>query len=45
VPLQDVQKAASHADSGTTMRYDRAHHSLDRHDTYLVAAFLAGAAR
>jgi site-specific recombinase XerD len=31
VPLRDVQEAASHADPGTTMRYDRARASLDRH--------------
>ena len=31
VPLQDVQEAASHADLRTTMRYDRARTSLDRH--------------
>ena len=29
----------------TTMRYDRAHGSLDRHATYIVAAYIAGAAR
>ena len=29
----------------TTMRYDRSRTSLDRHATYIVAAFLAGAAR
>ncbi len=29
----------------TTMRYDRARVSLDRHATYIVAAYLAGAAR
>ena len=45
VPLRDVQEAASHADPRTTMRYDRARHSLDRHATYIVAAFVAGAAR
>ncbi|MGH9117424.1 MAG: tyrosine-type recombinase/integrase [Acidimicrobiales bacterium] len=45
VPLRDVQEAASHADPRTTMRYDRARVSLDRHATYVVAAFLAGAAR
>jgi hypothetical protein len=39
------QEAASHADPRTTMRYDRARVSLDRHATYIVAAFLAGAAR
>jgi len=27
------------------MRYDRARISLDRHATYIVAAFIAGAAR
>jgi hypothetical protein len=37
--------AASHADPRTTMRYDRARASLDRHATYIVAAYLAGAAR
>jgi integrase/recombinase XerD len=45
VPLRDLQEAASHADSRTTMRYDRARVSLDRHATYIVAAFLGGAAR
>jgi hypothetical protein len=45
VPLRDVQEAASHADSHTTMRYDRARGSLDRHATYIVAAYVAGAAR
>src|SRR5215469_3403856 len=29
----------------TTMRYDRARCSLDRHATYIVAAYVAGAAR
>ena len=45
VPLRDVQEAASHADPRTTMRYDRARVSLDRNATYIVAAFVAGAAR
>jgi hypothetical protein len=27
------------------MRYDRARKSLDRHATYIVAAFVAGASR
>jgi integrase len=45
VPLRDVQEAASHAGPRTTMRYDRARTSLDRHATYIVAAFIAGAAR
>jgi integrase/recombinase XerD len=40
VPLRDVQEAASHADPRTTMRYDRARGSLDRHATYIVAAYL-----
>jgi len=44
VPLRDVQ-AASHADPRTTIRYDRARGSLDRHATYLVAAYVAGASR
>jgi hypothetical protein len=42
---RDVQEAASHADPRTTMRYDRARTSLDRHATYIVAAYVAGAAR
>jgi integrase/recombinase XerD len=33
VPLRDVQATASHADSRTTMRYDRGRQSLDRHAT------------
>jgi integrase/recombinase XerD len=45
VPLRDVQEAASHADPRSTMRYDRARVSLDRHATYIVATFLAGASR
>jgi site-specific recombinase XerD len=45
VPSRDVQEAASHADPRTTMRYDRARVSLDRHATYIVATFLAGPAR
>jgi len=45
LPRRDVQEAASHADPRTTMRYDRARGSLDRHATYDVAAYLAGAAR
>src|SRR6185312_2454065 len=44
-PLRDVQEAASHADPRTPMRYDRSRGSLDRHATYIVAAYLAGAAR
>jgi integrase/recombinase XerD len=45
VPLRDVQEAASHADPRTTMRYDRARTSLDRHATYIVSTYIAGAAR
>ena len=45
VALRDVQEAASHADPRTTMRYDRARTSLDRHATYIVAAHVAAAAR
>jgi hypothetical protein len=45
VSLRDVQEAASHADPRTTMRYDRARGSLDRHATYIVSAYGAGAAR
>ena len=44
VPLRDVQEAASHADPRTTMCYDRARVSLDRHATYIVSTFIAGAA-
>ena len=33
VSLRDVQEAASHADPRTTMRYDRARGSLNRHAT------------
>jgi integrase len=45
VPLRDVQEAASHSAPRTTMRYDRARVSLDRHATFIVATFIAGAAR
>ena len=45
VPLLYVQEAASHADPRTTMRHDRARGSLDRHAAYIVAAYVAGAAR
>ena len=38
-------EAASHADPRTTMRYDRGRGSLDRHAAYIVAAYVAGAAR
>ena len=45
IPLRDAHEAASHADPRTTMRYGPAPESLDRHATYIVAAFVAGAAR
>ena len=45
VPLRDEQEAASHAHPRTTVRYDRARGSLDRKTTYIVAAYVAGAAR
>jgi hypothetical protein len=45
VPPRDVQEAASHAEPRTTMRYDRGGQSLDRHATYIVATFVAGASR
>ena len=44
-PLHYVQEAASHADPRTTIRYDRAQRSLDRHATYIVSTFIAGATR
>ena len=43
VDLRDVQIAARHADPRTTMRYDRARNNLDRHPTYILAAFMASA--
>jgi site-specific recombinase XerD len=41
VSLRDVQIAARHADPRTTMRYDRARKNLDRHPTYILAAYMA----
>jgi hypothetical protein len=43
VALRDVQIAARHSDPRTTTRYDRARHNLDRHASYIVTAFIAGA--
>jgi integrase/recombinase XerD len=43
VPLRDVQIAARHSDPRTTTRYDRARYNLDRHASYIVTAFIAGA--
>jgi site-specific recombinase XerD len=44
-PAAYVRRPKVDGESRTTMRYDRARQSLDRHATYIVAAFLAGAAR
>jgi integrase/recombinase XerD len=41
VDLRDVQIAARHADPRITMRYERARQNLDRHPTYILAAFMA----
>ena len=41
VDVRDVQIAARHADPRTTMRYDRARTTLDRHPNYLLAAYMA----
>ncbi|HXX89376.1 MAG TPA: tyrosine-type recombinase/integrase [Acidimicrobiales bacterium] len=43
VALRDVQIAARHADPRTTTRNDRAKNNLDRHASYIVSAFVAGA--
>jgi hypothetical protein len=40
-----VARGDIRTDPRTTMRYDRARGSLDRHATYIVAAYVAGAAR
>jgi integrase/recombinase XerD len=45
VSLRDVQIAARHADPRTTMRYDRARKTLDRHPNYILAAYMAGLSR
>jgi integrase/recombinase XerD len=44
VSLRDVQEFARHADPRTTIRYDRARHSLDRHASYAVMQYVSGAA-
>jgi integrase/recombinase XerD len=41
VDLRDVQIAARHADPRTTMRYDRARTTLDRHPNCILAAYMA----
>jgi integrase/recombinase XerD len=45
VPLRDIPEADSHAEPRSTMCYDRARTSLDRHATCIVAAYVAGAVR
>jgi integrase/recombinase XerD len=45
VPLRDVQEAASHADPRARSYLIVVRGSLDRHATYIVAAYIAGAAR
>ncbi|GAC1610624.1 MAG: hypothetical protein NVS3B26_18400 [Mycobacteriales bacterium] len=41
VNLRDVQIAARHADSRTTMRYDRARKNRDRHPDFVLAAYMS----
>ncbi|WP_328291256.1 tyrosine-type recombinase/integrase [Kineococcus sp. NBC_00420] len=41
IDLRDVQIAARHADHRTTMRYDRARTTLDRHPNHILAAYMA----
>jgi len=41
VDLRDTQIAARHADPRTTMRYDRARNTLDRHPNYILAAYMS----
>ncbi len=41
----DPEWEDGYANPRTTMRSDRARGSLDRHATYIVAAYIAGAAR
>ena len=41
VDLRDTQIAARHADPRTTMRYDRARTTLDRHPNYILAAYMS----
>ena len=43
VSLRDVQDFARHADPRTTLRYDRARKSLDRHASYAVMQYVSGA--
>jgi site-specific recombinase XerD len=41
VDLRDAQIAARHAGPRTTMRYERARQNLDRHPSYILAAYMA----
>lgn len=43
VDIRDAQFFAGHADPRTTIHYDRNRKNLDRHPTYILAAFVAGA--
>jgi integrase/recombinase XerD len=43
-PLRDAQIFARHSDPRITTRYDRGRQNLDRHASYLVSSFIAGAA-
>jgi integrase/recombinase XerD len=43
VDIRDAQFFAGHADPRTTIFYDRNRKNLDRHPTYILAAFVAGA--
>jgi hypothetical protein len=42
VPLRDVQIAARHEDLRTTTFYGRRRVNFDRHEAYVVVAFVAG---
>ena len=42
MPRRDLHEAAPHPDPRTTIRYDRARGSLDRHATSIAAAYIAG---
>jgi hypothetical protein len=44
-PYATSKKPPATPTTRTTMRYDRARVSLDRHATYIVSTFIAGAAR
>jgi integrase/recombinase XerD len=41
--LRDTRDAAGHINVNTTSRYDRGRNKIDRHTTYTLAAYLAGA--